>query len=73
MIEHKFIEKINTLEITTDVRFKDCCLIADLLCDNGFEVIEVRRTDGGAFNIITVECAEKDIEKIVGFVKLAAE
>ena len=52
------------LYIETDVPFKYCEQVADLLCDNGYEVIEVRRTDGDAANIITVACKKTDIETI---------
>lgn len=73
MLEHKFTKKSKTLELTTDAAFKYCTQVSDLLVDNGYEVIEVRRIDCGAAHKIFVVCTETDIEKIVEYCKMAFE
>ena len=59
------------LRIKTDANWQLCIKTADALCDNGYEVTEIRRTDGRVWNIITVECLKKDILNIVEFCKTA--
>jgi len=65
MLQHEYLEHVKLLKVRMDLPFKDCLQIVDALCNNGFEVVEVRRLDGNAFNMLFIECAETEVEEIV--------
>jgi len=72
MLEHKFYPTAKLLQVSLDLPQKYVESIAAELHDTGYSVIDVRHKQN-AQSIIFIECAEKDVNKIVELIKIAAE